>query len=242
MALKNGIVIPKIHLKLNHPSMTALHRAGTAGLWMTLKRLEKLYPTPAERVGNVNWFLRNHSISISWEGEDFAVLDWLFKESFQISEEGLISLTGLNPETMSFETRLSMHLGIINTFIQNNKFFKSAGFELKELILNGKTITVEYKKAKSNKNQDFAKNVCDKNRELLTSLIGIRSWLYPGAAVRHYAFPRQTNFEESIALAIALLFVPVACQYFFVRSQMQLEQINYAIFLLEVVSACKIQL
>lgn len=234
MSLINSAVKPKIHLDLSDPSITPLHRAGIAGLWMTLNQLEKIYPIPAERVGHLNWSLTTHSISISWLGEDFAALDWLFKESFQISEEGLISFTGLNPETMNFETRLSMHLGITNTFLQHNKFFTSAGFELKELNLNDKTITVEYKKAKSYKNQDFAKNICNKNRELLKGLIGIRGWLYPGAAVRHYAFPSQTNFEESIALAIALLFAPIACKYFFVRSQMQLEKINYALVIPEV--------
>lgn len=236
MSLINSAVKPKINLDLSDPSITPLHRAGMAGLWMTLNQLEKIYPRPAERVGHLSWSLTAHSISITWQGEDFAALDWLFKESFQISKEGLISFTGLNSQTMNFETRLSMHLGIKNTFLQHNLFFKSAGSELNNLMINEKKINIKYKKAKYYKHQNFAKDLCNKNGELLNNTIGIRSWLYPGAAVRHYAFPSQTNFEESIALAIALLFAPVACQYFFVRSQMQIEQIKYAIVIPEVIN------
>lgn len=234
MSLINSAVKPNIHLDLSDSSITPLHRAGMAGLWMTLNKLEKIYPIPAERVGYLNWSLTAHSISISWQGEAFVVLNWLFKESFQISEEGLISFTGLNPEKMNFETRLSIHLGIKNTFLQHNQFFKSAGSESKNLMIDEKTINIKYKKAKYYKHQNFANDLCNKNGELLNNTIGITGWLYPGAVIRHYAFRNQTNFEESIALAIALLFAPVACQYFFVRSQMQIEQIKYALVIPEV--------
>jgi CRISPR-associated protein Cas8a1/Csx13 len=214
--------------------MTLLHRAGIAGLWMTLRQLEKQYPTPAERTGNLNWVLGRSSISLNWQGEDLTVLDWLFKESFQITDRGLICLTGLNPQAINIETRLSMHLGITNTFLQHNKFFESAGTESKDLIVDGIKITVEYKKAKSYAHQDFAKNLCNKNGELLNHVIGVTGWLYPGAMVRHSAFEKDTKFEESVALAIALLFAPVACQYFFVRSQIQIKQTKYALVIPEV--------
>jgi CRISPR-associated protein Cas8a1/Csx13 len=234
MPIVNSIVNPKIQLDLANPSMTLLHRAGIAGLWMTLRQLEKQYPTPAERVGNLNWVLADCSISLSWQEEDFAVLDWLFKESFQISDEGLICLTGLNPQAINIENKLNMHLGIRNTFLQHNKFFKSAGIESKDLIVDGIKITVEYQKAKSYAHQDFAKYLCNKNGELLSHTIGVTGWLYPGAVVRHSAFEKHTKFEESVALAIALLFAPVACQYFFVRSQIQIKQKKYALVIPEV--------
>ncbi|MEJ1936840.1 type I-MYXAN CRISPR-associated Cas8a1/Cmx1, partial [Nostoc sp. NIES-2111] len=80
-------VAPKIHLSITQPSITLLHLAGMAGLWMTLKQLEKLYPTLTERPGNLNWLLTPNSISMYWQGEDLVVLDWLLKQSFQISNE-----------------------------------------------------------------------------------------------------------------------------------------------------------
>ena len=52
----------------------------------------------------------------------------------------------------------------------------------------------------------------------------------------NYDYIKEKIFEESIALAIALLFAPVACQYFFVRSQMQIEAIKYALVIPEVIN------
>jgi CRISPR-associated protein Cas8a1/Csx13 len=86
---------PKIHLTLNAPDLTTMHRAGMGGLWMTLKQLEHQFPTPASRPGNLSWSLTDSSITLDWQGQDFDVLDWLLRQSFQINEKGLITLTGL---------------------------------------------------------------------------------------------------------------------------------------------------
>ena len=48
-------VKPKIELSLSDPGMTMLHRAGVAGLYMTLKALAKRYPTQKSRRGNFQY-------------------------------------------------------------------------------------------------------------------------------------------------------------------------------------------
>jgi CRISPR-associated protein Cas8a1/Csx13 len=92
-------VKPKVELSLSDPGMTMLHRAGVAGLYMTLKALEKFYPTLKSRRGNFKWVLTNKSISLDWQGNDYEALDWLFKESFQINKLGLISFVALDSQT-----------------------------------------------------------------------------------------------------------------------------------------------
>ena len=114
----------RIHLSLNAPEMTAMHQMGIAGLWMTLRQLENRYPTPSQRSGNITWVLSRQSISISWQGCDHTVIDWLLRQAFQVDEQGLILLTGLNPKSMSFQARLATHYCIFNTFLQHNKFCK----------------------------------------------------------------------------------------------------------------------
>ncbi|MBD2359776.1 type I-MYXAN CRISPR-associated Cas8a1/Cmx1 [Anabaena minutissima FACHB-250] len=226
---------PKIQLNLGDPSMTLLHRAGVAGLWMTLKKLEKIYPTPAQRIGNLTWLLTPRCISLDWEGQDFTVLDWLLKQSFQISHEGLISLTGLDSQNMDIQNQLIIHQGITATFTQHNKFFKSAGQQSKQLIIDGIQLRVDYKKAASYAHQHFAKHLCDEYGQFLEEPIGIRGWLYPGAVVRHYAFKEQTAFEEKAEYALALLFAPVACQYFVLRSHTEPSHTNYVLLVPEVI-------
>lgn len=224
----------KIKLDLRDPAMTWLHLAGMAGLWMTLRQLEQLYPTSTERLSNLTWSLTPHSISLDWQGQDLIVLDWLLKQSFQIGDEGLISLMGLNSQTMDVQTQITIHLGITGTFLQHNQFFKSAGDASKRFIIDGRKIIVEYKKAASYAHQHFAQNLCDQQGQLLQEPIGIVGWLYPGAVVRHYAFKKHTQFEENPARAFALLFAPVACQYFILRSRLEPQQSQYVLVVPEI--------
>ena len=74
------ITKPKIHLNLNAPDTTPIHRAGILGLWMTLKQLEKRFPKPCERLGKLSWELTTYSVSLDWKGQDKTVLDWLLKQ------------------------------------------------------------------------------------------------------------------------------------------------------------------
>jgi CRISPR-associated protein Cas8a1/Csx13 len=234
MSEVKGAVNSKIQLNLGDPSMTLMHRAGMAGFWMTLKQLEQQYPISAERPGNLTWSLTPRSISLNWEGQDLEILDWLLKQSFQISDEGLISLTGLNSQAMDIGTQVTIHQGITGTFLQHNQFFKSNGKESKSLTVDGREIVIEYNRAESYAHQHFAKHLCDEEGQLLEETIGVVSWLYPGAAVRHAAFEKQTKFEETPERALALLFSPVACQYFVLPSHSHKKRAQYALVIPEV--------
>ncbi|MEM8723130.1 MAG: type I-MYXAN CRISPR-associated Cas8a1/Cmx1 [Cyanobacteria bacterium P01_G01_bin.39] len=238
-------VKPKIEISLSDPAMTMLHRAGVAGLYMTLKALAKHYPTQKSRQGNFKWTLTKTSISLYWKGNDYEALDWLFAESFQISSDGLISLTGL--QSHSRESQLAIHIGIKNTFLQHNQFFKSAGNAKENLIIDGLEVAVDYKKAKSYAHQNYAEQLCPieklnwkriftrlkfyifthhtllgllflfdirQGANLKQKTIGITGWLYPGAAIKHYAYKKETQFTETTERAIALLYAPVACLNF----------------------------
>ncbi|MBD2413797.1 hypothetical protein FACHB389_19835 [Nostoc calcicola FACHB-389] len=234
MSVLASVVNPKIQLNLGDPSITWIHRAGIAGLWMTLKQLEKLYPIAAERPGNLTWLLAPRSISLEWQGQDFIVLDWLLKQSFQINEDGLISLTGLNRHSINIETQINIHLGITATFLQHNQVFKFDGEKSWPLIVDGMEIDVEYKKVVSYAHQHFAKQLCDKQGQLLEQPIGVAGWLYPGSVVRHVAFTKETKFEEKPELAFALLYAPVSCHYFVLRSPTQLQHPQYVLVIPEV--------
>jgi CRISPR-associated protein Cas8a1/Csx13 len=234
MSVVKGAVNSKIQLNLGDPSMTLMHRAGLAGFWMTLKQLEQQYPTSAERPGNFTWLLTPRSISLNWEGQDLEILDWLLKQSFQISGEGLILLTGLNPQAMDIGTQVTIHQGITGTFLQHNQFFKANGNASKLLIVDGREIVIEYQRAESYAHQHFSKHLCDEQGQLLRGRIGIRGWLYPGAVVRHYAFKEQTKFKETPERALALLFAPVACQYFVLPLHFQGKRAQYTLVIPEV--------
>ncbi|MEM7590202.1 MAG: type I-MYXAN CRISPR-associated Cas8a1/Cmx1 [Cyanobacteria bacterium P01_A01_bin.83] len=238
-------VEPKLEISLSDPAMTMLHRAGVAGLYMTLKALAKRYPTLKSCQGNFKWTLTKTRISLYWKGSDYEALDWLFSESFQISSDGLISLTGL--QSISKESQLAIHIGIKNTFLQHNQFFKSAGNATENLVIDSLEVPIDYKKAKFYAHQNYAEQLCPIEKlnwkrifaklrlyifthhtllgllflfdirqggDLQQKTIGITGWLYPGAAIKHYAYKKETQFTETIERAITLLYAPVACLYF----------------------------
>lgn len=203
-----------IQLQLDDPGSTWFHNAGIAGLWMTLSQLQREYPSKTQREGNLDWLLSDNSIYLEWNGQDFEALDWLCKQSFQTSSKGLLELTGLRPRQMGIQAQLAIHKGITKTFLQHNKFVESEGKDQAEVEIGNHTIQVSYKKIRTYAHQGFAKYLCDDQGNLQREKVSISSWLYPGLTVRHFAFPKQTKFEDTVERSLALLFSPLSCGYF----------------------------
>lgn len=201
-------------LQLDDRRLTMLHSAGIAGLAMTLNRLDKLYPQFDQRPAGWKWSLDEIKIELFWTGDDAIALKWLLSESFKIDGDGLISLTGLATKNMDVSIRLAIHQGITKSFLQHGLSRKSAGTDIATISIDGKDVEIGYKKLASYSHQNFTKDLCDRKGRLQTEPIGIKSWLYPGATVRHNVDEQATIFRESPELALALLFAPLACQFF----------------------------
>ncbi len=181
---------------------------------MTLKQLEMNYPHASQRPGHLDWSLAPYSIELSWQLGEYAALDWLFKQAFGIDQDGLISLVGLAPITQTFRSRFSIHNGILSSFLQHNQSRKLGEAVSYSLSADQPDRLIQYRKVSSYVHQDFANQLCDKHGQLRKQSIRIAGWLYPGATVRHARFCTQTSFTETALFALALLFAPVACQYF----------------------------
>ncbi|MDZ8261046.1 type I-MYXAN CRISPR-associated Cas8a1/Cmx1 [Nostoc sp. ChiQUE01b] len=222
----------KLEFDLGNSSFTLLHCAGLAGLWMTLNQLEI---EKVIRPEGLNWQLDNRKVILNWQGNDQIVLEWLLKESFQINN-GLIALRGLDSPTMRKDAQVIVHQGILGTFLQHTSTHKSSGTKTESLSLGEeeKEIQVTYKVLQSYAYQDFTSNLCDKNGQLLTKSISVAGWLNPGAAVRHVAFSSDTSFEEPPENAFVLLFAPIACYYYILRSKLRDKRAQYALVIPEI--------
>lgn len=204
----------RVVLNLNDPAMTRSHCAGVAGLWMSLKQLEMNYPDASQRPGHLDWLLTSDSIELTWQLGELGALDWLFRQAFAVDQDGLISLVGLAPITQTFRSRFNVHNGIISSFLQHNQSRKLGEAVSHPISTDLPDRIIQYCKVTSYAHQDFANHLCDKRGQLRKRPICIAGWLYPGATVRHVRFRTQTSFSESALSALALLFAPVACQYF----------------------------
>ena len=219
---------PKLSLDLKASDTTDIHRAGMTGLWMSLKQLEKKYPKPTQRPGNLTWDLTATTITLDWRrgasakayrstyplgrGRGFTVIDWLLKQSFLINPKGLIQFIGL--ESWNLINQIHNHQAIHDTFLRHNKFYKKEKIRSETLALEGGSIKLKYRGLNWYVHQTFAKDLCDDSGYLLNGYIPIVSWLYPSATVRHAKLQAHTKIEEKTEYAFALLFLPIVCQYF----------------------------
>ncbi|MFM2315027.1 MAG: hypothetical protein RLZZ04_4303 [Cyanobacteriota bacterium] len=211
---------PKLSLDLNASDTTYIHRGGMTGLWMSLKQLEKKYPTPNQRPGNLKWDLTTTTITLEWrrgasplgQGQDLPVIDWLLKQSFQINPFGLIQFIG--SKSLNLINQIHNHQAIHDTFLRLNKFYRKERACSETLAIDGESIKLKYRALNWYVHQTFAKDLCDESGYLIDGYIQIVSWLYPGATVRHAKLDKVTKIEEKIEYAFALLFLPIVCQYF----------------------------
>lgn len=182
------------------------------GLWMSLKQLEKKYPKPNQRPGNLTWDLTTTTITLDWQGQDLTVIDWLLKQCFQINEKGLIQFVGL--ESLSPIDQIHNHQAIHDTFLRLNKFYKKETVRTETLSIEAGIIKLKYRGLNWYVHQTFAETLCNEEGYLIDGYISIVSWLYPGATVRHAKLQAITKIEEKTEYAFALLFLPLVCQYF----------------------------
>lgn len=225
-----------LQIQLHAPGATWFHDAGVAGLWMSLCQLEQKFPLKAQREGGLIWSQSANSIYLEWEGADFEVLDWLLKQSFRVSQEGLIELPGLKPDQMSIQAQLAVHRGITSTFLQHNKSVVSDGTDHIVAGIGDRTVKFFFKKVRSYAHQNFAAHLCDDQGNLQQEGIGVVGWLYPGLIVRHNAYREHTKFEETVERSLALLFAPLTCGYFALPSQEESARTSYVLVVPEIES------
>jgi CRISPR-associated protein Cas8a1/Csx13 len=195
----------KIHLDIRDPSMTFLHRAGVAGLFVQLKYLEYLKLQPPH---GLNWSLTAQAIELDWAGKDIDALQWLFSQSFQIDPDGLIYFPAVE-HSLNFKQRLAIHRNLQNSFLQHTKFFKSAG----KVVREEGDREIEYRACANYAHQKATDFLCDGQGNLQSKPIKITGWIYPGTTVQHELFKATTQFTESPQHFLALLFTPLACAH-----------------------------
>jgi CRISPR-associated protein Cas8a1/Csx13 len=225
-----------ITFDLADPQMTSMHRAGLAGLYMTLQQLDRENQNFQHNSQiPLQWVYDQRSVTLWWEDKALDALKWLFEQSFQLQGD-MICLRGLDAKQMPPQYLAIAHQGILGTLLQHNSTHKSMGVQTKIYYEDEESypIIIRYKALKSYVYQEFAENLCDKNGNLSTKPISIAGWLNLGAAVRHTAFSSDTSFEEPAHLVLILLFAPVACCYFILRSRLRDQRAQYALIIPEI--------
>jgi CRISPR-associated protein Cas8a1/Csx13 len=198
-------------MKLSAPGMTALHRAGLAGLWMTLDALDK----EGIKLAVGSWRLSDHEVTIYLD-DPGSFFDTLIKESFKIDKDGLIWFPALGRPESHLEASVLLNECLLGTFLQHGKTRKSdpankpAG--VKVVTIDEQEYPLRYHRVMWYAHQKVKMEAANQPQNLL-------GWVYPGGAVRHEAFHEMTCLQEPLQLYLPLLYSIIGVLYFVVRKR-----------------------
>jgi len=209
-------------IKLNAPSMTSLHKAGLAGLYMTLEAFDK----KQEGIKGLQWELEDKQITLHWTDDTpKSAFEEIVRKSFWIDDEGFVRFYGLEPRTeMSREQRYLLYKSILLSFFQfggGKAPIRKTGKE-RPLIFQADQDDKPYFEMNFAPfihihHQSLSKKFLDANGQF-NSEVEAKGWLYPGAVAKHESH-KETILNEPTSLGLILIFAPVGVIYYLIKSR-----------------------
>lgn len=206
----------ELTLDLFGPGMTALHRIGLAGIWMTLKHFE----ADGVHLPGGGWDLTGRRVTLRWKNDPRPFFESLFTHSFKVHRKGLLWFAALGNPMDHPQAAVVLHRAILGTFLQHGKTRKAdpanrptgaLGVEIDDA-----TLPLEYQKVSGYEHQTAYRDFLGADGRLrLTRLAG---WHFPGGTVRHVGLGEKfTALEEPPERLLPLLYAPVGGIYFQIR-------------------------
>lgn len=205
---------------------TALHRAGLAGLYITLSHLRQFNGEL------IQWNLTQDSVNLQGNCSDKEAIEWLLNHTYQIGLQSLIKIPVL-PE-LTFEEQVNFHQGMTGTLIFHPLVVKSKGVTGISLEIDEKVLELKYKALEYYPHQDLKSVKAFERNGNFKPSIKIAGWLYPGGSELHVALSGKTKLEESPQGLIALAFAPIVCSYYKIRSRLKQNKHLWALAIPEV--------
>lgn len=217
-------------IKLNAPGMTSLHKAGLAGLYMTLRAFEE----KGETIKELKWALEPTQVKLIWlNDKPKSAFEELIAKSFWL-DEGFIRLAGLEinrPPTI--EQKHHLYNALLNSFLQFGPHRPTGNKQKLSYEVDDKLCWIKsFAPIKEFRHQFAADDFITKQGEFNES-IEAAGWLYPGGGQRHVVHS-NTKLNEPTVLALALLFAPVGVIYYTIRSRAKGRKARLALLVPEV--------
>lgn len=198
----------QLRVDLFAPGMTALHRVGAAGLWMTLRELEgQAAGRHLQSLGG--WQLGDDSVTVSWEGSGEAFFSELFRAAYPI-DDGLIRFAAL-PSGRP-DASLMTHSGMLGSFLQHPRSRtaeRGGRTGLLSVDVDGEFTLFPYLRV-----SDHPFRSAEYRPDRAGEVVG---WLFPGGVERHVGLGAATRLREEPQRLLALRFAPIGCIFFQVR-------------------------
>lgn len=196
---------------LHDPGMTHLHQVGLAGLYMTLKNLEK---RGASLPGG-SWESSATGVTLTWNNGAKDFFDALFHESFGIDSNGLIDFGAHRGIGMGDVQKIELQRAVLGSFLQHNKqnkIPKKTPHKVLNYNFDDDSVQVEYRPLVHPYSHTEAASLLISSSGKIKESIPIKGWLSPGAAERHSRLI-GTEIQETPGRFICLLFAPTAALF-----------------------------
>ncbi len=200
-------------INLFGPGMTALHKVGLAGLWMTLEAFEGDQQA-MDRLHNTggSWERNDTSVTLNWNGASDPFFKALFKESFKLDNNGLLWFPALGEPMDHPQHAVILQEAILGSFLQHGQTRKTDPSQnpqgLISIDVDEVPLRLRFHRISWFAHQNVAKFSA-------TGSNNLAGWHLPGGAVRHVGLGQSsTALEESPEGALALWFAPIGAVYF----------------------------
>ena len=217
--------MPQMTVTLADPAMGMLHRAGLAGLWMTLDAANAELASPRPGTASTalksagSWSLDTTAITVNWTGDGKAFFQALFDYAYPVDRDvGLLHFRALGDPMASPADAFATHKAMLMTFLQHPQSRKAeTGAETGSLSIttDGETDVLGLRRTTSH-----AFGTAPYSPTKPETVAG---WLVPGGAERHVGHGGASRLSESPGAMLALRFAPIGCLFNLVRSKSRAE-------------------
>ncbi len=230
MGKKKPAVVPdQVTIALSDPGMTVMHKAGLAGLWMTLRAFEQDKKLMREIPTGAGWKLDRTSVTFVYGSEPKRLFDWLIQESFKLDKGGLFWFPALGKPTDNVQQAVVRQAAMLGTFLQHGLTRKADPSSDKKgsanTVIDELPHVLQYRRASSYAHQ--------KQDIFPGKPVPLAGWCLPGGSERHSAYG-ETKLAETAVRALALRFAPVGAICFEVKTRGQGVRPAYSLVLPEV--------
>ena len=220
----------KMTIRLDAPGMTSLHKAGLAGLYLTLRAFEEA----GQQITGLEWELQPTQVTLNWQDEKpKQAFEELITKSFWL-DNGFIRLTGLEvsrPPTP--DQKHHLYTALLNSFLQFGPHRPTSGKKTLSYEVDDRQCWIkDFAPIKEFRHQ-FAVSDFINDEGHFKESIEAAGWLYPGGGQRHVVH-NDTKLNEPVEPALALLFAPVGVIYYTIRSRSKGRKARLAMLVSEV--------
>ena len=202
----------ELEIGLFEPGMTHLHRLGLAGLYMALEHFNEEGWQPE----NGGWSFSPRKVRLQWSGSAANFFRQLFERSFAIDDSGLLDFASHRSARMGDIRKVVLSEAVRQTFLQHNKqnmIPKGTVERIKTISFDDTQRQIRYKPfGKTNAIMTAWTEMIGRNG--LKDDVVIKSWLYPGAVVRHEAYNKENALTEPSGRYLCLAYASAACLFF----------------------------